>query len=139
MANLKIKFTDYIIVGAILLLGASGFWFNLQQASAAEYKYAIVYVENQQVAELSLTPGDQFNYSFKFGEDDKNTALVEIDDGRVRMLPLDDHICPKHICSHTGWIEYSYQSIVCLPNQIMIVFSETMSGSADENLDGLTY
>ncbi len=139
MTNFKIKFTDYIIVGAILILGLTGFWFNLQNVSAADHKYATIYVENQEVAELSLTPGDQFSYSFPFGDDDENTAFIEIDDRRVRMLPMSDELCPRKICSHTGWIEYSYESIVCLPNKIMIVFSTTTSGEMDEDLDGVTY
>ncbi|WP_282433973.1 NusG domain II-containing protein [Desulfosporosinus lacus] len=29
-------------------------------------------------------------------------------------------MCPKSICSDTGWIETAYQSIVCLPNQITV-------------------
>ncbi len=139
MTNLKVKFTDYIIVGTIVVLGVTGFWFNIQNVSAADHKYATIYVENQPVAELSLTPGDQFSYSFTFGDNDQHKAFIEIDDRRIRMLEMDDHLCPKKICSHTGWIEYSYQSIVCLPNKIMIAFSETASGDIGENLDGVTY
>jgi hypothetical protein len=139
MPKIKIKIADYIIIGAIFFWGFTGFWFNLQSVSAAEQKYAAVYVENQQIAELSLVPGDQFSYTFSFGENDEHSAVIEIEDGRIRMLPLDDHVCPKQICSHTGWISFSYESIVCLPNQIMVVFSEAGPENGLEGIDGITY
>ncbi len=121
--TLIIKKSDYVIITAILVWGLVGFWFNIQQAGAAQHKYATIYVQNEQVAELSLSETDSYEHSFDFGPDNEYTALVEVEEGRIRMLPLESDICPKHICSHTGWIEYSYEKIVCLPNQIMITFN----------------
>jgi hypothetical protein len=138
MNKLKIKITDYLIIAVILAWGVVGFWYNLQQVSAAERKYATIYHENRQVAELSLAPGESYSYSFQFGDNEAYTAYVEIEDGRVRMLPLGEDICPNAICSHTGWIEYNYESIVCLPNRIMIVFSD-LPGSDNEGIDGITF
>ena len=139
MATFKIKAADYLIVGLILLTGVAGFWFNLNVARAADNKYARIFVQNRQVAELSLPPGESFTYEFKFGEGGRYTAVVEVDDGRIRMLPLSEELCPKGICSHTGWIEYSYESIVCLPNQIMIVFVEDSSVNGERDIDGVTF
>lgn len=56
---------------------------------------------------------------------DKNTFIdilgkrmqVEIRDGRVRMDRSD---CPQHICVNTGWIKYSGQTIVCVPNKVLV-------------------
>lgn len=138
MNKLKIKITDYMVIIAILVWGAAGFWFNLQDVSAAERKYATIYHENRQVAELSLAPGETYSYSFQFGDDEAYTAHVEIEDGRVRMIPLGEDICPNAICSHTGWIEYNYESIVCLPNRIMVVFSD-LPGNDSEGIDGITF
>ncbi len=137
--TLKIKKTDYIVITAILVWGLVGFWFNVQGAGAAEHKYATIYVQNEQVAELSLSEADSYEYSFDFGPENEHTALVEVEEGRIRMLPLEDDICPRHICSHTGWIEYTYEKIVCLPNQIMVVFNESSRGTTREDLDGVTY
>lgn len=136
---LKIKKTDYIVITAILVWGLVGFWFNIQQAGAAEHKYATIYVQNEQIAELSLSEADSYEYSFDFGPENEHTALVEVEEGRIRMLPLEDDICPRQICSHTGWIEYAYEKIVCLPNQIMVVFNESSRGTTREDLDGVTY
>jgi hypothetical protein len=138
MDKLKIKITDYVVIVAILVWGTTGFWFNLQDVSAAERRYATIYVENRQVAEMSLAPGEKYQYSFQFGDSGQHTAHVDIEDGRLRMLPLSDDLCPNHICSHTGWIEYNYESIVCLPNRIMIVFSD-LPASDGEGIDGITF
>ncbi len=139
MKAIKVKILDYIVVAAVIIWGLAGFWFNIQQVGASEHKYATIYVQKQQVAELSLSTGDQYSYSFNFGERDQHTAYLEVEEGRIRMLPLEDDLCPKHICSHAGWIEYSYEKIVCLPNQIMVTFNESTGGSGREEVDGVTY
>lgn len=138
MEKLKFKITDIIIIAAILFWGLAGFWFNIKQASAAERKYAAVFVDNRQVAELSLVPGESYGYSFQFGEKDQYTAQLEIEDGKIRMLPLSEELCPNAVCSHTGWISHDYESIVCLPNRIIVVFTE-MPASNSDGIDGVTF
>jgi hypothetical protein len=138
MPKLRLKIADYLIVGSILAWGIAGFWFNVQGVDAAEQKYATIYVENKKIAEVSLAPGDRFTHTFQFGDNGEHSAVIEIENGRIRMMPLDEGLCPKAICSHTGWIAYSYESIVCLPNQIMIVFNEPSAGE-DDGIDGLTF
>jgi hypothetical protein len=139
VSKLKIRIADYFIVGLILAIGVTGFWFNLSEARAAENKYARIYLQNKLVDELSLPPGKSFTYEFQFGEKGQHTAVIEADDGRVRMLPLSKDLCPQGICSHTGWIEHSYESIVCLPNQIMIVFVEDSFENEERDIDGITF
>ncbi len=139
MQKIKIKIADYFIVGIILALGLAGLWFNVQEAGATGQKYAVIYLENEQVAELSLSPGDSFEYTFNFGDQDQHTAEVEFDDGRVRMLPMGEELCPRGICAHTGWIEHSYEHIVCLPNQIKVSFVEGTADTDQRDLDGITY
>jgi len=139
LESLRIKVADYLVIVFLLLWGVAGFWFNWQEASAAGPKYARVFVQNRPVAELSLTPGDQFDYALSFGENNEYSAIIEIDDGRIRMLPLSEDLCPRAVCSHTGWIEYSYESIVCLPNQIVVVYSDSSRPGGTEGIDSVTY
>ncbi len=139
MGSIRIKVLDYLVIFVLLLWGVAGFWLNWQEASAAGPKYARVIVQNRQVAELSLTPGDKFDYAIFFGEYNQHSATIEIDDGKIRMLPLSEDLCPRAVCSHTGWIEYSYESIVCLPNQIVIVFSDSSRPGDVEGIDSVTY
>lgn len=137
MQGYNFKPLDYLLIGLLLTAGLAGFWFNLKQGDALEQKYIIVYVDNKPVAELSLSDSDLYQYTFNFGAAGRNEAVLEIEGGRVRMLPMDHSLCPRGICSHTGWIEHSYESIVCLPNRIMVVFSHSSSGSNE--VDGVTF
>ena len=139
MLKIRLTAADYILVGLLLIIGLSGFWFNLQKASAVEHKYAVIYHQNKVVAELSLTEEQSFTYSFNFGPENQYEATVEIEDGKIRMMPISEELCPAAICSHTGWINYSYESIVCLPNQILIVFTEGPSIGDEYDLDGVTF
>jgi hypothetical protein len=74
---------------------------------------------------------DTQRIKFKFEEHD---GVLVFDKGRVRMERMDLKICPKQICSKTGWIEYDYQSIVCLPNKIMI----TIEGNVAEPVNRIS-
>ncbi len=126
-----------MIIALLLLAGAAGLWHNLQQGRGMQQKYAVIYVNNRPVKELSLSGGDRYRYSFFFGAEDRHQATLEVDGGRVRMLPLPEELCPKGICAHTGWIAHGYESIVCLPNRIMVVFSGVSRHDGD--IDGITY
>lgn len=137
MGKLRLTVADYMIMGALLLAGIAGLWLNLQQGSQSPQKYLTIYVENRTVAELSFAPEDSFNYSFPFDEG-RHRAELEIEGGRVRMLPLPQELCPRGICSHTGWISRSCESIVCLPNRIMIVFSR-VPPEGEEGVDSVTF
>jgi len=44
-------------------------------------------------------------------------SYVEIVDGRVHMI---DSACPDKLCVHMGWKSHSGESIICLPNRVVI-------------------
>ena len=54
-----------------------------------------------------------------------NTLVIE-----DRAAWMEDALCPDHICVDMGKIRYSGQSIVCLPNRV-VVSIEGVSGEAD--------
>ena len=49
---------------------------------------------------------------------------IEIKDGKVRMMEAH---CPNLQCVHQGWIRRGHQSIVCLPNKLIV----TIEGDND--------
>lgn len=69
------------------------------------------------VEKFTITEDAKNIYSFEFG---KNTGYIEVKDGAVRMLEMDRDICPEGICSKTGWIKKTYETIVCMPNGIIV-------------------
>jgi hypothetical protein len=42
---------------------------------------------------------------------------IKVEDGKIRVIDAD---CPQHLCVNMGGIEYSGQSIVCVPNKVLI-------------------
>ncbi|MDD3718882.1 MAG: NusG domain II-containing protein [Actinomycetota bacterium] len=50
------------------------------------------------------------------------TSYLEISGGRVRMV---DSACPDKLCVKSGWVSSPGESIVCLPNRVVI---EVVSG-----------
>lgn len=44
-------------------------------------------------------------------------SRLEISGGRVRMI---DSACPDKLCVRTGWISRPGESIICLPNRVVI-------------------
>jgi len=137
--KIKLKFGDYITIFLIISIGVFGFWSNFQGGGGSETRYAVIHVENELIAELSMPPGEAYRYTFNFGPDNEHTGEVEVDDGRIRMEPLPVEISPRLIHFHTGWIEHSYQRIVCLPNRVVVSFRETPSSNGEPVLDSVTF
>jgi hypothetical protein len=57
---------------------------------------------------------------------------IEIKGERVRVV---NSPCRRKICVHTGWIHKSYQTIICVPNRVVI---DLMGGKGKDGLDGVT-
>ena len=93
----------------------------------------IIKAYNQIVKEIPLKNINKSQvYEFKFKD---NTGYVEVKDGKVRMIEMSRDICPEAICSDTGWIDKAYESIVCLPNNIIL----TLEGSQDNEIDAHSF
>ena len=121
MKRLRLVWGDFFTIILFLLVGLGGLYFNLSGRNNADLKYLRIYVENNMVEERSLTRDYEDLVTINFGPGNEHEAMIEIRKGKARMLPLDRDLCPRGICSHTGWIDHHGESIVCLPNRIMIV------------------
>ncbi|HHW18256.1 MAG TPA: NusG domain II-containing protein [Firmicutes bacterium] len=78
---------------------------------------AVVRVDGKEIMRLPVT-GSTINRAVV--KIPRGEATIEYGQGKVRVLPLDDHVCPNGICWRTGWISVSGQSIVCVPNHMTI-------------------
>ena len=132
---IKLTLYDILLILLILLFSFIIFMFNYRLGGLGGQKYVLVYVDNSLVKEISCHEGTESRVDFLFGKAGEYQATIEIREGMVRILPLTQELCPQGICTHTGWISRSYQSIVCVPNRIMIYFSE----KEKQEFDGVTY
>ncbi len=126
---------DKIFIAMVLALSLLGFYVNFTFDTGMEQRYITIHVDNELVMEVSFNEITAQEIPIAFGPGNEYEAVVEIKDGKVRMLPIDDELCPRGICSHTGWINRGYQSIVCVPNRIVVGFSDTRV----EDVDAVTY
>ncbi len=51
---------------------------------------------------------------------ERGKAQLEVKQGAIRLLPMPGSICPRKICSHTGWIRRPGESIICVMNRLVI-------------------
>lgn len=81
----------------------------------------MVEVNNERIMELPLTAkySDEVIVPLKNGE-----ATILIEDGKVKVLPLPKHTCPNGICYAMGWIEKPGETIICLPNKMVLSIIE---------------
>lgn len=75
---------------------------------------ALIYVQGKMFREVNLSQNGVFDLpTFK-----SNSGMtIEVKNGSIKVVRSD---CPKHICSHFGAIHYPAQTIVCVPNKILI-------------------
>lgn len=122
---------DMILIASVLIIGISGMLAMRAMNSENSDKTAVVYIDNQEVKRIPI--GEVENekaISFEFGG---NIGYLDIKEGAVRMKEMDLELCPEKICSDTGWISESYETIVCLPNRIAVNIDngETIDGNSN--------
>lgn len=113
---------EKIFVIAILVLSLSAMGvMRLAKSNNAEGSI-IVKVDNQIVREVPINYSDVSKiYDFQFHN---HTGQIDTKNGSVRIIRMSRELCPNGICADTGWINKTYQSIVCLPNRIVITIQK---------------
>jgi hypothetical protein len=109
-----------ILVCLAIALGV----FVLRQTMAAQNPIAYLQAQNQPRQAIDLTNDQIFSAA--------PNVMIEVKNNRVRFVQSD---CPDQICVHAGWISKAGDSVVCLPNQIAVVFE---SGE-QSGVDGIAY
>jgi hypothetical protein len=100
----------------IVMLGSVFAYYYLNQFEPNN-KRVVVKVEGKEKLILDLNGQTEGLYDFEFNQ---QIGQVLIKNESVRMIEMDQNICPRGICSDTGWISKSYEMIVCLPNRITV-------------------
>lgn len=118
---------DIKIIITILIISIISIW-TFKLIKPYEKNQYVVIKQEEKVLKNILIKDDGI-YEFNFNN---NVGYVEIKNNEVRMLPMDKNICPKRICSETSWINKSYESIVCLPNKLIVTFEKKSKKDIDE-------
>ncbi|HWP79252.1 MAG TPA: NusG domain II-containing protein [Candidatus Acidoferrum sp.] len=125
---------DRVLIVALVLIAAALFGYvYFGQALGEKGPYALISV-NQRVyhtLDIGAAKDEVITYT-----DAGVTYTVEIKDHQICMKHID---CPDQICVHTGYTNNRYIPIICLPNKVMIVISDTPTGEnlTDGEVDGI--
>jgi len=105
---------------------------NYIEKNTGNKEKIIVKVQGKIVKDLPLNKDNKSKvYKFNFNN---NYGYIETKNGKVRMLEMDRKICPKEVCSDTGWISKKYQIIVCMPNKITV----NIDSNKEDTLDAIS-
>lgn len=80
---------------------------------------AVIQVNNEVIATLPLEDETQFSVQGPLGE-----TIIEIKSGKVRVLSDPG---PQQLCVLQGWISRAGDSLICLPNRVVIQIPGTPS------------
>jgi hypothetical protein len=111
MTALDRKVMLTLAIVAVLLFGLR-FW-----PAPAGRLIARVEVNGTVVQDIDLNRAEGRTVPIKLP---RGQAELEVKDRAVRLLEMPDSLCPRKICSHIGWIRRPGETIVCLPNRLVI-------------------
>ncbi|MBQ7202736.1 MAG: NusG domain II-containing protein [Eubacterium sp.] len=124
MKVFKLKKADIIVIAVVLVCAAVSFLcINL---FAQGGNIARVEVDGKTVAELRLDT----DTTYEIKQNGKVTNVLEIKDGCADMTSAD---CPDKICVNHRAISKSGESIICLPNKVIV----TIYSGDDSEVDGV--
>lgn len=111
---------DYILIGCILLVAAVCAGFFL--LTGKEAQEAVVTVDGEVYGTYSLAKDQTIEI--------QDGNRLRIQNGQAKMEWAD---CPDQLCVHQKAIFRTGESIICLPNQVVV----SVQGSKESELDGI--
>lgn len=114
------KKNDIILIVVIILLCVGFFVFF--QFTKEEGSKVVVTINGEVYETIDLSEEDTYTVEGENGE----VNTFQIIDGEVDMI---DANCPDKLCVNQKDIHYNHETIVCLPNKVVI---EVISGDESE-------
>ena len=106
------KTNKFDIILIISIICISSIFIIINKINSKQGKYANVYYDSKLVKKIDLSINKTYNVKGYNG----NVKIVVKD----KKIKVDSEISPLHLCSKQGYISKSYETIICLPNKIVI-------------------
>lgn len=110
---------NIIILLSIIAVIVIGSVIGIFYVSRPSESNTVEIVSNGKVIK-TLNLSTEKNNSFEV-ENNGKINVIEIKNGRIRVKSAD---CPDKVCVDSGWLESTDLPIVCLPNKLIIRFTE---------------
>jgi hypothetical protein len=105
-----IKLIVILLLSTMIVVGAL---FARKLTEGQEGKQVVVSVDGVEVASFPLD--EDLTYEIAGYDEGHNTLIIK--DGEAYMS---DASCPDHLCMGMGKISHAGQSIICLPNRVIV-------------------
>ena len=115
---------DVFIIICILTVGLAFFLIPRLIPDNSTDKTVVIYHDGEEIYRTNLSVADDGEFQL----DEIPQITFQIKDHQIRILHSD---CKDKICEKTGFIDSGYQSIVCLPNCILVNIVEQNTQSID--------
>ncbi len=114
------KIGDKLVLGLLLIgFAASGLYITWLNNSQGDQLIATVQSDGTVVREIDLgSVAEPYQFRVENGRGGYN--IVAVERGRIRVSEAD---CPEQVDVRQGWISQPHQTIVCLPNRLVIRLS----------------
>lgn len=99
---------DLILIFIIVLIASVFIIFN----SKKQANIAYVYHDNDLILTIDLSKDNTYTVNGDNGE-----VVIEVSNKKIRV---NEENSPYHLCSKQGYISKQGESIICLPNKIII-------------------
>ena len=124
----KIKMNKFEKVLWIFVLAIAIILFLFLKFSAKDGEKVIVKVNKKEIARYDLNTDREVVIDGKDGG--KNTLVIKKGKAYIK-----DATCPDKLCEHQGKIHIVGQSLICLPNRVVI---EIVDDDKDDEFDGIS-
>ncbi|CDZ74430.1 putative membrane protein [Peptoniphilus sp. ING2-D1G] len=115
---------DYLVI--ILVIFSSFFIFaKIKNENNTKGDTVAVYVDSQRVAQynLKVDDGKIIDINSKYGKN-----KIKIEEGKVKMV---DSTCKDKVCMHMKAIDANNETIICLPNRLVVKIESESSQDVD--------
>jgi hypothetical protein len=101
---------------------------SIYKGGAVKGSYVTVTIDGQEFGPFALDEEQVFN---ALDAEKKIMNTVTIKDGKAYMSFAD---CPDQLCTHQNAIMYDKQSIICLPNKVVVTVTSDKKDDVDINI-----
>ena len=103
--------SDFALIGFLIVI-ISLIFILLYFGNNKKVSNAIVYYEDKEILKIDLSKDKIYTVKGYNGD-----VRIKVKKKKIKVLKEDS---PLHLCSKQGYISKSYESIICLPNKIVI-------------------
>ena len=107
----------------VILLAVGALLFFFFRINRAEGGTAVVRVSGETYGSYDLHTDQEIEIQGTNG----GTNLLQIRDGKASVIQAS---CPDLLCVHQGTVSRQGESIICLPNEVVVEISEAMEETA---------